>query len=320
MDISIIKHKWQQAKLPDKKEFMSLLKEAVYCLTHEDGDVRPRDKKGRPGGLIELPPLKTVLVPDVHGRRDYIYKTFLKHKEELDSGAVQIVFMGDYVHTERTTVDRWRDAFEEFSSGFISSEAMDGEMTESLITLEMLSLLKTHYPSQIFLLKGNHENIKNESIEGNRGFRKYASEGDMVKEYIIKKYGDEVLEQIYIFEKSLGLMAQGNNFLVSHAEPGHYYSKENIIRYRDNYDIVYDLIWTPNGRADASVVPAYLSNFTIETREYYFAGHRVILDNKYKKYENHFVQIHNPDMYINVVIPKEGDIDLDRDIINLKED
>ena len=147
--------------------------------------------------------------------------------ELLSAGAMQFVCLGDYFHGEGRVRRRWKRAFDEFSDGFRTHTAMDEEMTESLAVLMMVASLKTTFPARVHLLKGNHEHVTNESGGGNYPFGKYAYEGAMVLDYLQLRYNDEVIARLYEFEKRLPLLAVGERFIITHAEPARFFSRED---------------------------------------------------------------------------------------------
>jgi hypothetical protein len=195
-------------------------------------------------------------------------------------------------------------------------------MRESLGIMEMVMLIKCAFPDNFHFLKGNHENITNERGGGNYPFRKYAYEGAMVFEYITKFYGTEFLHAYYTFEKQLPLLAIGRNFLISHAEPQYLYEYNDVLHYKDNPHVIQGLTWTDNNAAEYGSVREMLEIYlelTDLTGCYYFGGHRAILGKFSKRADGKYIQIHNPNKFIVGLIQPEGDIDLERDIIELKD-
>ena len=233
---------------PEAQPYAALLAETLSVYGQERAAIRPADEAGRPGGLVFLDPrLPTIVVPDIHARMDFFLAVLAHEAEEgcrvielLESGRLQVVCLGDGVHAEGRASRRWHAALEEFQDGFQSHESMDEEMRESLGVMAMVMEVKRSFPSRFHFLKGNHENIQNESGHGNRPFRKYALEGLMVLSYMLQFYGPDLLADYAAFEKEFPLLAVGNGFLVSHAEPAHYFPAERVIGYRDDPEVVAD--------------------------------------------------------------------------------
>lgn len=305
----------------------------VTALEEENESVRPADGEGRPGGLVYLTrDIPTVVVPDIHARRGLIMS--LMHLslspwgvdarliEALADASAQIVFVGDYVHAEARAIERWARAFEEYQGGYQRHEAMDQEMGESLGVLQMVANLKDSFPQMVHALKGNHENIANEEGGGNVPFRKFVLEGSMVADYMERFYPGAGFSSVYRFEKNLPLLAVGNRFLVSHAEPRRVFTAAEIIEYRRREDVVFGLTWTGNGESGRGSVMEMLSQFLgpdIAAEGYYFGGHRPIESRYALRAENKYVQLHNPERYIAAILPASGPIDLERDVEEIRE-
>ena len=306
----------------------STLAEVNRILSDENEAVRPRDSAGRPGGIVELhKELPTLLLPDIHARPglvwaalNYVLPDSTRVLEALLSGSVQLVCLGDYFHGEGRVRSRWKRALGEFSERFRSHAAMDGEMTESLSVVMMLARLKCAIPNRVHLLKGNHENIRNESGRGNHPFGKYAYEGAMVLEYVRMVYTEPIIAQLYEFEKRLPLLAIGRYFLITHAEPARFFSRDEIIEYRNRDDVVYGLTWTDNEQAEAGTVGRMLSHY-LGAQEadsaLHFGGHRPIPGMYNLRAAGRYVQIHNPSRYIMAILPPERPANLEADVIDL---
>lgn len=313
---------------PDSSEYLRTVYRTMNVLNNEDENLRPRDSQRRPGGLVRLfKDIPTILVPDLHARTDFLYTVFKTTldgnrtiAEQLSHGDLQLVCVGDAFHSERRGASRWQEAFKEFQEGWKRHSRMDGEMRDSFGVMEMVMLAKLAFPDRVHFLKGNHENISNESGEGNHGFRKYAYEGPMVADYVRRFYGEEFLETYYAYEKSLPLLCIGNGFLVSHAEPATYYDENRVIGYRDEPEVVEGLTWTDNDAAEADSVERMLSAYLGTTAEtVYFGGHRPVGDLYKLRARKKFVQFHNPDRFIVVRIRDGASFDVDRDVIEIAD-
>ncbi len=270
----------------------------------------------------------------MHGRIGFI-RALLDHHVSVDdqqlrvidalrAGVVQIVFVGDYMHSEARGAERWRKAFAEFTGGYHRHRNMDREMTENLTCLDAVLRLKSEFPENVTLLKGNHENITNEDANGNHSFRKFALEGVMVAAWMEKFYPIELIEQIDRVEKALPLLCVGDYFLVSHCEPARFFAQQEVIEYRDRPDVILGLTWTDNDEADPSSVGSMISQYLQIgpdapdwSRCFYFAGHRPVPGRYLTRADGRFVQIHNPAAKILVEIGADYPIDLDRDIIEI---
>jgi hypothetical protein len=303
---------------------------ALAALEAETRDRRPPDREGRPGGLLQLDPgIPTILVPDIHGRRELLLRVLgyaaqpgMRTMEALALGRIQVLCLGDGMHAEARAADRWHAALGEFQEDYRRHESMDEEMRESLGVMGIVMEAKRSFPSHFHFLKGNHENIANAEGDGNYPFRKFALEGLMVVSYMRRFYGEEVLAAMARFEKALPLLATGRGFLASHAEPRTFFPRERVIEYRGDPEVVAGLTWTDNGEAAQSSVDAMLEHYlgADSPGAFYFGGHRPVPGRFGLRAGGRFVQLHNPGRMAIACLAAEGDIDLGRDIRGIGED
>jgi hypothetical protein len=320
---------FKRQQVPDLDEYSRVLKKVNAVLMSEDEQIRPRDPSGLPGGIIYLKKnIPTLIVPDIHARMDFILNIMLDkgpdnicNLQKLESDELQIVCVGDGVHGEKRAAKRWSQAYKEFQSDFSKHVNIDEEMKESFGTMEMIMEVKSNFPSNFHFLKGNHENIKNEEGGGNFPFIKFSYEGPIVAYYVNKFYGEDFLNLYSEFEKNMPLLAVGKNFVISHSEPMDFYSKEEIIGYRNKPGVVEGLTWTADDAANNGSVKQmldyYIENEQDKNNCFYFGGHRPVKNLYNSRANGQYVQIHNPDKFIIVNIG-ENDINLERDIIELK--
>ena len=314
-------------EVPDRNLLFDKLVRVTEILLNEPDDIRPRNNKNLPGGLIRLNKLPAFIIPDLHGRVDFLL-TFLASSfagrsilDMLNNREIQVICLGDAMHGERRAAERWANAVSEFKSDYDNHELMDMEISESFSVLETVFDLKTAYPDRFHFLKGNHENIKNIEDGGNHPFRKFAFEGEMTRKYVEKFFGEDFLEAVYIYENLLSLLAAGSSYLISHAEPGMSYPEDMIINSYLYPDVVHDLTWTANDEAEEGSVDRMLKNFlgTCENA-YYFGGHRI--NNTLYRLRAHgrFVQINNPSDFAVAYIENGNSFRPDRDIFFLDRD
>lgn len=318
-------------KTPPKAEHFARLLTLVNTILHDEGQsIRPRDTEGLPGGLIILKrDIQTVIVPDLHARMGMML-TLLEHRledgktvlEKLSARELQIVCVGDGVHSEIRAKERWETAMDEFLKDFQTHRTMDEEIRESFGLMEMVMTLKIAFPEGFHFLKGNHENISNENQGGNFPFGKFAYEGLMFCTYTQRFMGKDVFNLYYKFEKNLPLLAVGDNFLVSHAEPRTFFNHNDVINYRTEPEVIAGLTWTNNGEAEegsvAEMINYYLQASKAE-RKVYFGGHRIINRTFILRAKGKYVQIHNPRKYIIALIQQGKEILLAEDIIDLEK-
>lgn len=316
---------------PVGDEYMVVIDKINDVLTNENKQIRPADKNNLPGGLIYLKKnIPTIIVPDLHARCDF-FANILFYKdtdnvtilEKMAKNEIQIVCVGDGFHAEARAFVRWQNAFEEFLDEYSVHKYIDEEMKESLGVMEMVMETKLAFPENFHFLKGNHENILNELGNGNYPFRKFSFEGQMVRSYIEKFYGEDFLHNYANFEKNLPVFAVGKNFLISHAEPLSFFKEKEIINYRNNADLIVGLTWTDNDAAASDSVINMLTHYidrNIVDKSYYFGGHRPISSLYNPRALGKYIQIHNPDKYIIAYIKSDKDINLDKDIIELRQE
>ncbi len=323
---------------PPPADVADAMAAAITAMEESADDVRPRDGRGRPGGLVRLEPrVPCVVVPDVHARADLVLAVLAMHVPEaadrgsdrspgsesvidaLDAGRVQLVFVGDYVHAEGRARRRWFAAFDEYQGGFDRHDAMDREMAESLNTLEIVARLKAAFPQTVHALKGNHENIANEERDGNMPFGKFVYEGAMVAEYMDLFYQGAAFDAVYRFEKTLPLIAVGGFYIVGHAEPERFYAVDEVVGYRDRPEVVRGLTWTANDEAEPDSVTrmldAYLPRVACEQRVY-LGGHRPVRGRYHLRAGGSYVQIHNPDRSIVAILDRPP-FDPERDVVEV---
>src|SRR5215467_5974170 len=126
-------------------------------------------------GLIRLDPLPTIIIPDIHARRDMLidilssqlsdglYKSNLIF-ELLQQKLINIVCIGDIVHSEE------RSAWVINDNGDWTTELLEKEMIRSLGTAALIMYLKMQYPKHFHCLRGNHDDIAGELSEDFRKF------------------------------------------------------------------------------------------------------------------------------------------------------
>ncbi len=291
--------------------------------------VRPAMTDGNPGGLVNLSVnVPTLIIPDLHGRRDFFFKavtlplyqgkSFLELMSE-DRG--NVVCVGDAFHGEAPVKERWERAYREFSDNYRKTRAIDDEMTDNLRLLQMILEVKSYYPLNFFFLKGNHENIANETGSGNYGFRKFVHEGEMVRLWVTRFLGDDCFSALYDYEKLLPLAARGDGFLVTHAEPEQVYTREQIIHAYENDEVIYGLTWTSNGEAEEGSVAGTLESFFPGRSESIcFGGHRPTSSGYALRSDKRFVQINSPVTYPVAIVRQGEGFDPEEQIIKLPMD
>jgi hypothetical protein len=324
---------------PDPEPYLTILQAATVALSAEPPEIRPPDKAGKPGGLLRLDPeLPTIIVPDLHARRGFLMALldsvppagFIAEKvpartgtvpetvpvfELLASGRLQILCLGDGFHAESRAIKRWRTAYKEYTRGYQVHQAIDQEMCEGLGLMEMVMLAKAAFPGHFHFLKGNHENVLNETGNGNYGFYKFVDEGAMVRVYLDRFYGATFVQSYAAFEKSLPLFAIGQRFLASHAEPVRAFTEEELINAALLPEVIEGLTWTGNDEAWPGSVAAMLENFLPEVqRPRYITGHRPIPGLFHERSGGLHLQLHNPDRQVVAWVRADRDMEPQGDV------
>lgn len=315
-------------KLPEKNILISLLEEVLMVLSSEDEIYRPKSEDGNLGGMLifndELP---TILVPDLHARYNFLQKLFSyknlfdKKKsvyELMQENQLRVICVGDGLHSEKRGKDRWLKAYEEYLNGNILNKYIKKEMAEGLSLMSLVMKTKCQLPMNFHFLKGNHENILNETSNGNFSFFKFASEGEMVFDFMVNYYDIKTIELYSEFESSLPLFVKGKNFLSSHAEPAFFMTENQLINSMKDGNIIQSLTWTKNGDVEGlpavEMLESMLPNFP---KALYFAGHRPVYQNYELRENGRFVQFHNPNKMNFVYIDNNRDFNFETDIISL---
>jgi hypothetical protein len=310
---------------PEREAYLETLWAVLEVLGTEPEGTRPADPEWRPGGLVLLDRgLPTIVVPDLHARMDFFLSVLAYEAEKgrkaielLAEGRLQIVCLGDGVHSEGRAARRWQTALDEFHEEYRVHDSMDEEMRESLGVMGMVMEVKRSFPGRFHFLKGNHENITNEMGGGNLPFRKYALEGLMTLDYMERFYGEEMVKAYALFEKELPLLAAGRGFLISHAEPGSFFDRKSLVAYRRHPEVVSGLTWTDNDEAQGGSVQRMLAHYLGEeegARGYYFTGHRPVSGRYRLRAAGRLVQIHDPEKFMIAHLPVSSEIDPERDV------
>jgi hypothetical protein len=221
---------WRQTKLRRLREILGnpiallppdealeLLQEVNEILEHEEH--RPRDKEGRPGGVVALPDESTtVIVGDLHARVDNLLVVLSQNNflEALDAGRATLVIIGDAVHPE-------------------GDNALD-EMQSSMLMMDLIFKLKVHFPQQVFYLRGNHDSFSEEiSKQG-------VPQGLLWEKTLRKQRGKAYKKEMSRFYELLPYVAYSKHFATCHAAPPvSSTSLDKIINIRNNRKLYNEL-------------------------------------------------------------------------------
>ena len=318
--------------LPAHDDLLSRTEAAIAVLEDEPASYRPRTDGGTAGGLLDFtdaPERPLLVVPDLHGRTEFFLHVMrfplarwgigggTTVLDALAQHALRVVCVGDLFHSERRCKERWLSAWDEYGRGDCEGAAMTAEMQENLALYQMVLRVKGAFPASFHFLKGNHENILNESERGNHPFRKFADEGNMVYDFMASHYGDAVLHVMSLWEHALPVCAAFPSCVVSHAEPREPYRRKQIVAYHDHPAVVEGLTWTANDEAVPGSVGENLRMLLGASRAktaVWLAGHRPTGERYALRQDGALVQIHSPDReQVAVLLPGER-FDAERDI------
>jgi hypothetical protein len=233
--------KWRNAKL---KRLHSIFGGPIVQLNPDDAlslihktnnlmqseDYRPKDKKGRPGGIIELPAqMRPVLIGDLHGKVDNLLVVLSQNGflEELKNGRACLVILGDAVHPDEGDLE---------------------DMESSILIMDLIFKLKLRFPKQVFYLRGNHDSFSEEI--GKQG----VPQGLLWEKALLKSRGKRYRDEMKEFYNLLPYLAYSKYFITCHAAPPtSSVSKEDLINIRQTPSLIPELI---NNRMRTSSKPS----------------------------------------------------------------
>jgi len=175
-------------------EAIALLREVNEILEHEK--YRPRDKDGRPGGVVALPDDSTaIIVGDLHAKADNLLVVLSQNNflEALDAGRATLVILGDAVHPEGDT-------------------ALD-EMESSMLIMDLIFKLKVCFPQQVFYVRGNHDSYAEEIAKCG------IPQGLLWRKTLKKQRGKDYRKEMKRFYNLLPYVAFSRHFVACHAAP-----------------------------------------------------------------------------------------------------
>ena len=175
-------------------EAIALLQEVNEILEHEK--YRPRDKDGRPGGVVALPDESTaIIVGDLHAKADNLLVVLSQNNflEALDAGRATLVILGDAVHPEGDTV-------------------LD-EMVSSMLMMDLIFKLKIRFPKQLFYVRGNHDSFSEDIA------KQGIPQGLIWERTLKKQRGKDYKNEMKRFYELLPYVVFSRHFVACHAAP-----------------------------------------------------------------------------------------------------
>ncbi len=169
--------------------------EAVNELLEKE-PCRPRDTRGRPGGVVSLPnKMIPIIVGDIHAQVDNLL-TLLSQNEFLEAmgdGKAALVFLGDAVHSE-----------------------VDGQMEDmdsSILMMDLILRLKLWFPQQVFYIRGNHDSFSPDI--GKDGI----PQGLLWEMALRRSRSEEYKKAMERFYELLPYVAVSDDYVACHAAP-----------------------------------------------------------------------------------------------------
>ena len=270
------------------------------------------------GGIVELRHnIPTVVLPDLHGRREMLASALAQKNEDgvtyydlLKEGKINLVVMGDGMHTERA--QSWTG----------DPEVLRKEMIASMGTMKMIMDLKAQFPESFHYVRGNHDKI-------NGGFAKYDDESFTVKNWMIENMGQGLVDKWAQFENELPLLAMLNDpdhpIVISHTVANEPLTKEQIgdrdpLSRGDLYasENRGGLTWTDNTKMETSqeAIDSTLGNLGVPNAKW-IIGHRPVHENGgrfRRQFGDKLIQMNNSQDHVMAVIPASGEFEPDRDV------
>lgn len=183
---------------------------------------RPRDRKGSPGGLVELPTDTTpVIVGDLHAQVDNLLKIVSENclLDCLRTKTATLIILGDAVHSQMAGE---REQFE-----------------TSMLIMDIIFRLKVTFPDNIFYIRGNHDSFMPTINDYSN------TQGVLFREALQKARGSEYVVEMQNFYDLLPYVILSDSFIACHAGPPRtVVSRDDIINIRENEGLAAELITT----------------------------------------------------------------------------
>jgi hypothetical protein len=177
-----------------REEALALLQAVTLVMQQEA--FRPRDSRGLPGGLLQLPgELTPILLADLHARVDNLL-VILTHDgvlRALEEDRACLVILGDAVHSER--------------HGELE------QMEESMLMMDLIFRLKLRFPRNLFFVRGNHDSFGEEISKGG------VPQGLLWQRTLKEARGKEYRKAMQRYYDLLPYVAVSPDFIGTHAAP-----------------------------------------------------------------------------------------------------
>jgi hypothetical protein len=248
--------------------------------------------------LVHLLDLPTIVIPDLHARRQMLVDILAVRLSEgslagqqifelLQAGQINIICVGDLMHSEDR--DKWVINLD----GEWTPELLEKEMVRSLGAALIVMELKLRFPEHFYSLRGNHDDIKAElspyskfvSLKVDEHFESVYVDGKpvktgpkgesgIVKDWVLERegWGEEFLDAWMAFERALPLLAQGSYYVVTHTIPSQPIAKADLLDPNRPKQVTMELTWEREVKQEA--IEGTLDNLEIrEQTQRWLYGH-----------------------------------------------
>ena len=249
--------------------------------------------------------LPTIIVPDIHARWEFVNRVL----QQYANGSYNIVFTGDLLHSEGDG-NKWEQIEQYYirkCEGRVKviHPDMKIELDKSFYSLQLILEAKQQFPDNIFLLRGNHDDISCR-LQGEYG--KYARV--FLESALFRKVGKiaypELIKAYYEYEKYIPYLYIGHDFLASHAIPDERVKTKDL-KLNDKRTH-WRFSWADNTNYNSSSV--YYFNDNIKElnpmASYWFCGHRPVYNGLLRlQCNDRLVQNNHPDRWVIIEKPFE---------------
>ncbi len=157
---------------------------------------RPLDRRGRPGGVLQLPKeLRPIIVGDLHAQVDNLLTLLSQNGflEALEQGTAAMIILGDAVHLEE--------------------DGQLDEMESSVLMTDLILRLKLRFPKQIFYIRGNHDSFAEDQ------FKFGVAQCLLWERALRERRGMDYLHEMERFYDGLPYLVLSEGYIACHAAP-----------------------------------------------------------------------------------------------------
>lgn len=221
---------------------------------------RPRDRRRRPGGLIELSRTAyPIIVGDLHSCVGNLREILVHNGNErrIAHGRGILILVGDVVHNDQTGELR--------------------EMGSSLVALEEVFALMKKYRNRIVYLRGNHDSFDERLVKSG------ILQGKEFYDYVVRERGSEYAAAVEEYFDALPICVTGPDYLVIHAGPVRGgTTREELINIYEDDDQYWQVQWnrinefggtTTSKEYDESDIQAMLRKLGMPEDSQFIVGH-----------------------------------------------